>query len=62
MARTEPGLIKQTGAFSGEEIVELEGYDPVNDRGIYSLSLPNFERVQDNSSRWRMQFGAKLTY
>jgi hypothetical protein len=56
------GLIKQTGAFSGEEIVGLEGYDAVNSRGIYSLSLPNFERVQDNASRWRMQFGAKLTY
>jgi hypothetical protein len=56
------GVVRRTSNFSGAEIVEFEGWDAANDRGIYSLSLPNFERVQDFNTRWRMQFGAKYTY
>lgn len=56
------GLVRQTSGFEGQTAVRLRGWDPVFDRGIYSISLPIVDRVSVNSSLWRMQLGGKYTW
>jgi outer membrane receptor for ferrienterochelin and colicin len=62
----EWGAFKQVSAFEeGPSFLRMEGYDAANDRPVYSFSPPSsIERtvLGPNSSRWRMQFGAKYSF
>jgi carboxypeptidase family protein/TonB-dependent receptor-like protein len=56
------GLIRQTAPFEEQAMLRLSGYDATNGRGIYNLFLPPRNQVQTNSSRWRIQLGAKYAF
>jgi hypothetical protein len=64
------GLIRQTcsnlSVCPAEEqsLLSLRGYDTVNQRGIYALSLPIKNQVTLNSlgSRWVFQLGARYAF
>ena len=56
------GLVKQTSAFEGQQLVRLRGWDNLYNRGIYSLSFPIVNRVDPNASVWRIQLGGKYTW
>ena len=56
------GLIRQTSGFEEANLLTRTGFDSVNQRGIYALSVPPREQVQTNSSRWRLQLGVKYTF
>jgi hypothetical protein len=56
------GLVKQTTSFEGQSIVQLRGWDPLFNRGIYRLALPVVDRVNVNASVWRIQLGGKYTW
>jgi hypothetical protein len=64
------GLIRQTcsnlSVCPAEEqsLLSLRGYDTVNQRGIYALSLPIKNQVTINSlgSRWVFQLGARYAF
>ena len=59
------GLIRQTGIFENSpNLVRLVGYDAVNQRGVYTLSIPLKDQVQINSigSRWVFQLGGRYTF
>jgi carboxypeptidase family protein/TonB-dependent receptor-like protein len=56
------GLIRQTAPFEEQAMLRLSGYDTTNNRGIYTLFLPPRNQVQINSSRWRIQLGAKYAF
>jgi hypothetical protein len=59
------GLLRQTGTgFEEQNLVQQTGYDAVNGRGIYALSIPNKNAVTLNSigSRWVFQLGTRYTF
>ncbi|HTY05940.1 MAG TPA: carboxypeptidase regulatory-like domain-containing protein [Gemmatimonadales bacterium] len=58
------GLIRQTSGFEEANLLRLSGYDPVAQRGIYTLSLPVKNAVALNSlgSRWVFQLGARYAF
>lgn len=56
------GLIEQTTTFEGVPMLLLRGYDPLYNRGVYSLSLPIVNRVDPNASVWRIQLGGKYIW
>jgi hypothetical protein len=60
------GAFKQVSAFEeGPSFLRATGYDAANDRPIYNFAPPStVERtvLGPNSSRWRMQFGAKYSF
>jgi len=56
------GTIRSTTAFETANLLRLTGYDQVNSRGIYDLSIPQKDRVDINATRWKMQLGAKYTF
>jgi hypothetical protein len=56
------GLIRSTSGFEEANLLRQTGFDTVNQRGIYSLSLPQRNRVQTNSSLWRLQLGLKYLF
>ena len=56
------GLVKSTSAFEGQQLVRLRGWDPLYNRGIYSMSFPIVNRVDPNASVWRIQLGGKYTW
>lgn len=56
------GLVKQTSAFEGQQLVQLRGWDPLYNRGIYSLSIPIVNRVDPLASVWRIQLGGKYIW
>jgi len=58
----EWGLIRQTATFEEQNLLSLVGYDAVNNRGRYNLALPLRNAIQINSSRFRIQFGAKYSF
>jgi outer membrane receptor protein involved in Fe transport len=62
----EWGAFKQVSAFEeGPSFLRAAGYDVANNRPIYNFSPPSsIERtvLGPNSSRWRMQFGAKYSF
>ena len=60
------GAFKQVSAFEeGPSFLKAVGYDVVNNRPVYNFAPPTtIERtvLGPNSSRWRMQFGAKYAF
>jgi hypothetical protein len=56
------GLVKQTSTFEGQQLVRLRGWDALNNRGVYSLSLPIVNRVDPIASVWRIQLGGKYIW
>lgn len=56
------GVVRQTALFEQLNALSVTGYDSVNDRPIYNLSLPPRDRAQVNESRWRMQLGGRYTF
>lgn len=62
MIDSDWGLVRQTSAFEGQSLVRLRGWDPLYNRGIYSLSLPIVNRVDPNASVWRIQLGGKYIW
>ena len=59
------GLIRQTGnGFEEQNLVQQNGYDAVNGRGIYALTIPTKNAVTLNSigSRWVFQLGTRYTF
>ena len=56
------GTIRSTTTFETANLLRLTGYDAVNNRGIYDLSIPQKDRVDINATRWKMQLGAKYTF
>ncbi len=66
MIDNEWGAFKQVSGFEeGPSFLRAVGYDVVNNRPIYNFSPPaTIERtiLGPNSSRWRMQFGAKYSF
>ena len=51
MIDSDWGLVKSTSTFEGQTLVRLRGWDNLNNRGIYSLSLPIVNRVDPNCLR-----------
>jgi outer membrane receptor for ferrienterochelin and colicin len=68
MFDNEWGAFKQVSAFEeGPSFLRAVGYDAANNRPIYNFSPPDADQIVKtvrgpNSSRWRMQFGAKYSY
>ena len=62
LVNSDWGLVKQTSAFEGQSMVRLRGWDPLYNRGIYSLALPTLNRVDINASVWRIQLGGKYIF
>jgi len=62
MIDSDWGLVRTTSAFEGQSLVRLRGWDTLNDRGIYSLSLPIVNRVDPIASVWRIQLGGKYIW
>jgi hypothetical protein len=68
MIDNEWGAFKQVSAFEeGPSFLRAVGYDEANNRPIYSFSPPDADQIVKtvrgpNSSRWRMQFGAKYSF
>ncbi len=62
MIDSDWGLVKSTSVFEGQSMVRLRGWDPLYDRGIYSIALPTLNRVDPNSSVWRIQLGGKYIW
>ncbi|MEZ4411626.1 MAG: carboxypeptidase regulatory-like domain-containing protein [Gemmatimonadales bacterium] len=62
MIDSDWGLVKQTSAFEGQSMVRLRGWDPLYNRGIYSLALPTLNVVNKNASIWRIQLGGKYIW
>ena len=56
------GLIRSTSTFEQANLLTRTGLDPVNQRGVYALSLPSRRRVDTSLSRWRLQLGVKYTF
>ena len=56
------GLVRETSPFEGQSMVVLKGYDPLYNRGIYSVALPIVNRVNPNASVWRIQLGGKYIW
>lgn len=56
------GLVKQTSAFEGQSMVQLRGWDPLYNRGIYSNAFPIVNRVDPIASVWRIQLGGKYIW
>src|SRR3989441_3251071 len=56
------GLIRSTSTFEQANLLTRTGFDPVNQRGVYALSLPSRRRVDTSLSRWRLQLGVKYTF
>jgi hypothetical protein len=55
------GQVKETSFFEQTQLVRQTGFDGVNQRGIYEITLPTRDRLQ-NGTRWRMQFGARYSW
>jgi hypothetical protein len=54
---------RQTGGgFEGINMLTLARWDAANNRGVYNLALPTVSQNQVNTSRWRIQLGAKYTF
>jgi hypothetical protein len=62
MIDSDWGLVKSTSGFEGVSMVRLRGWDPLYNRGIYSLALPTLDRVDPNSSVWRIQLGGRYIW
>src|SRR5256886_8735327 len=59
------GLLRQTGnGFEEQNLIQQNGYDAANGRGIYALSIPTKNAVTVNSigSRWVFQLGTRYTF
>ncbi len=56
------GLIKSTTGFEEVNLLTRTGFDPVNQRGIYALSLPQRNKVNQDLSRWKLQLGVKYMF
>ncbi|HET7789293.1 MAG TPA: TonB-dependent receptor [Gemmatimonadales bacterium] len=56
------GLIRQTTGFDDQSMLRVAGFDAVNQRSVYTLSLPSLNRIQVNSSRWIMQGGIRYSF
>jgi len=58
------GLVRQTSSFEEANLIRLAGYDPVAQRGVYTLNLPVKNAVALNSlgSRWVFQLGARYAF
>ncbi len=68
------GVVRGISFFETRDVIELRGYDAINDRGIYRYRGPsilgetpedakrNLESVSDLSSRWRMQLGLRWDF
>ena len=44
------------------QLLQLVGWDPVRERGIYHVLSPDRRFRDDPATRWRMQFGARWTF
>jgi hypothetical protein len=54
---------RQTGnGFENTNMLTLARWDATNNRGVYSLQLPQINQNQIATSRWRIQLGAKYTF
>jgi outer membrane receptor for ferrienterochelin and colicin len=68
MFDNEWGAFKQVSGFEvGPSFLRSVGYDVANNRPIYNFSPPAADQIVKtvrgpNSSRWRMQFGAKYSF
>jgi hypothetical protein len=56
------GLIRSTTTFEEVSLLTRTGFDAVNQRGIYALSLPTRKRANTDLSRWKMQLGVKYIF
>ena len=57
-------LVAYRDATTGPSVplLKLVGWDAVNGRGRYALELPRRGVVDDVTSRWRMQLGARYSF
>ncbi len=62
MIDSDWGLVRTTSVFEGQTIARLRGWDALNNRGVYSLALPIVNRVDPNSSVWRIQLAGKYIW
>ncbi|MBI4503187.1 MAG: carboxypeptidase regulatory-like domain-containing protein [Gemmatimonadetes bacterium] len=54
---------RQTGSgFENTNMLTLVRWDAVNNRGVYNLNLPTVSQNVINTSRWRIQLGAKYRF
>jgi hypothetical protein len=58
LLRAKWGLVH---SLSDSQVLRLVGYDPAQSRGVYVFQQP-VQQVEVESSRWRMQLGAQLSF
>jgi len=56
------GWIKSTTGFEEVNLLTRTGFDAANQRGIYALSLPQRNKVNQDLSRWKLQLGVKYMF
>ncbi len=56
------GWIKSTTGFEEVNLLTRTGFDAVNQRGTYALSLPQRNKVNQDLSRWKLQLGVKYMF
>jgi hypothetical protein len=58
------GLVRQTAGGLGNAVplMNLVGYDTVNGRGVYGLVPVDRRQIDADTSRWRLQLGATLSF
>ena len=58
------GRVKQVSGFENDNLLQLKGYDTVNQRGSYSLNSSNIatKYFTQDAARWRLQVGMKYSF
>ena len=58
------GRVRQVSGFENDNLLQLRGYDTVNQRGIYSINSTNMgtKYLTQDAARWRLQVGMKYSF
>jgi hypothetical protein len=60
LLNTRWGLVRGVGG-SGVSLLQLAGYDSINDRGVYHVIPVDARAIDRGASRWRLQVGARYS-
>jgi hypothetical protein len=61
LLKREWGKMRITSTNPAQPLLQLRGWDPVRQRGVYSL-LADPRRVQDLASRWQLELSARYLF
>lgn len=62
LLRRQWGLVRETAAGEGLNLLSVSGYDVALNRPRYTAVTPARARVVTDLSRWRLQLGARVEY